>query len=200
MGQFHFTPDDYLGLMHSEVPAYDELQDRVADAARGLDGVKRILELGTGTGETSRRVLRDYPSARLTGIDVSEDMLAVAEKTLPPDRVEVLLVRGIEDPLPDGPFDLAISALAVHHLEGPGKADLFRRLATVLRPRARFVMGDVVVPDNSNDAITPLSADYDFPSAPEDLVNWLTQAGFRPKTIWSHKDLVVLTADLTLSR
>lgn len=196
MGQFHFTPDDYLDLMHSEVPAFDELQDRVAEAARGLDGVSRILELGTGTGETSRRVLRDYTTARLTGVDVSEDMLAVAEKTLPPDRVEVLLVRGIEDPLPDGPFDLAISALAVHHLEGPGKADLFHRLAAVLRPGARFVIGDVVVPDDPADAITPLSADYDFPSAPEDLMDWLNQAGFRPKTVWSHKDLVVLSADL----
>lgn len=196
MAQFHFTPGDYLDLMHSEVPAYDELQDRVAETARGLDGVERILELGTGTGETSRRVLRVYPTARLTGVDVSEDMLAVAEKTLPPDRVETLLVRGIEEPLPEGPFDLAISALAVHHLDGPGKADLFRRLAEVLRPGARFVMGDVVVPDDPHDAVTPLSADYDFPSATQDLMSWLAQAGFKPTLVWSHKDLVVITADL----
>ena len=33
---------------------------------------------------------------------------------------------------PAGPFDLVASALAVHHLDGPGKAELFRRLAGVL--------------------------------------------------------------------
>ena len=63
MGQFHFTPDDYLDLMHSEVPAYEELQDRAATAAEGLE-VERILELGTGTGETARRVSLDtHPPA-----------------------------------------------------------------------------------------------------------------------------------------
>ena len=196
MGQFHFTPDDYLALMHEGVPAYTELQDRVAAATQGLGTVRRILELGTGTGETARRVLEKYPRARLTGIDISEDMLAAARESLPADRVDQLLVRGLEDALPEGPWDLAISALAVHHLRGPAKADLFRRLADVLRPSGRFVMGDVVLPDDPDDAITPLTPDYDFPSAAADLSQWLADAGFRPDLVWGRRDLVVFVADL----
>src|SRR5688572_2482077 len=103
MSQFHFTPDRYLELMHSEVPAFDELQDRVAAATLGLT-VTQILELGTGTGETSKRVLARYPRARLTGVDASAKMLARAEQTLPSAQVEVLLVQGIQDPLPEGQF------------------------------------------------------------------------------------------------
>jgi hypothetical protein len=57
MGQFHFHPDEYLELMHSELPAYERLQDEAA-AATG-SGATRLLELGTGTGETARRVLAD---------------------------------------------------------------------------------------------------------------------------------------------
>jgi hypothetical protein len=38
------------------------------------------------------------------------------------------------------------SVLAAHHLGGPGKADLFRRVAAGLAPGGRFVLGDVVVP------------------------------------------------------
>ena len=196
MSQFHFTPDDYLDLMHAEVPAYELLQDRVAEGARGMSDVSRILELGTGTGETSRRVLGDYTDARMTGIDVSEEMLARARATLPTERIEDLLVRGIEEALPEGPFDLAISALTVHHLRGPDKADLFRRLAAVLRPGGRFVMGDVVTPVRSEDAITPISDGYDFPSSTEDLLTWLNDAGFNASITWAHKDLAVIAADL----
>ncbi|MDQ3984954.1 MAG: class I SAM-dependent methyltransferase [Actinomycetota bacterium] len=195
MSQFHFRPDDYLDLMHAEVPAFDELQDRVAAATQGPD-VKRILELGTGTGETARRVLHFHPQARLTGIDVSEDMLARARQTLPPDRVDELLVGGIQDPLPDGPFELVVSALTIHHLDGPAKADLFQRLARLISSGGRFVMGDVVVPDDPTDIVTPITPGYDLPSSTEDLLNWLRGAGFVPRLTWQAKDLVVVTSEL----
>ena len=55
-----------------------------------------------------------------------------------------LRVAGLADPLPAGPFDLVVSALAVHHLEGRDKADLFARVGASLRSGGRFVLGDVV--------------------------------------------------------
>lgn len=194
MSQFHFWPDDYLELMRAEVPAFDELQNRVAAASRGLE-VTRILELGTGTGETARRVLRDYPRARLTGIDVSAEMIAVAKRLLPADQIDELTVGALQDPLPEGPFDIVISALTIHHLDGAGKADLFERLARVLRPKGRFVMGDVIVPKDPADAVAPLSPGYDMPSSENELVDWLQRAGFEPRVTWRSKDLVVISSD-----
>src|SRR3954467_8143563 len=78
VAQFHWDPDAYLQLMASEVPDYGRLQDEVARAAEGA-GARRALELGTGTGETARRVLAVSPGARLVGIDASAEMLAHAE-------------------------------------------------------------------------------------------------------------------------
>ena len=195
MGQFHFTPGDYLELMHSELPAYEDVQARVAEHAAGRE-VSTIIELGTGTGETSRRVLTLHPGARLTGIDESAEMLAVAREVLPAQNVGELLVQGIEDDLPAGPFDLAISALTIHHLDGPGKRDLFDRLARVLVPGARFVMADVVVPDDPRDAVTPLTPEYDLPDRTDDLLGWLRDAGFDPALEWQFKDLVVIRSEL----
>jgi tRNA (cmo5U34)-methyltransferase len=194
MSQFHFRPDEYLDLMHAEVPAYEELQDRVAAACAGLS-VARILELGTGTGETARRVLSRYPQARLTGIDISAEMLAVARRRLPPEQVVELVIRGMQEPLPEGPFDLAVSALTIHHLDGSGKAHLFRRLSRCLRPRGRFVMGDVVVPDDPADVVTPLTPAYDMPSPIDCLLGWLGEAGFDAHVVWHEKDLAVIGAD-----
>lgn len=78
-----------------------------------------ILELGIGTGETARRVLERHPGARLVAIDSSEDMVAVASGLLPGADVRT---GHLEEPLPDGPFDLVVSALSVHHLSAAGKA------------------------------------------------------------------------------
>ena len=53
--QFHFDPTTYLETIRKEVPAYDELQQAVAEATAGIHA-ERVLELGVGTGQTSPRV------------------------------------------------------------------------------------------------------------------------------------------------
>ena len=60
----------------------------------------------------------------------------------------------LEDALPVGNIDLVVSALAVHHLDGAGKADLFARIPARRRSGGRFVLGDVVVPDDPADVVT----------------------------------------------
>jgi tRNA (cmo5U34)-methyltransferase len=192
MAQFHWNPDAYLELMHREVPDYERLQDETA-AAAGTDA-RSMLELGTGTGETARRVLARNPAARLLGIDASPEMLDRARAALPTDRVELRVAR-LEDPLPEGTFDVVFSALAVHHVEGPGKADLFRRVASVLSPGGRFVLGDAVVPQDPADFVTPIDPDYDKPSTVPDQLGWLAAAGLRARLVWAHRDLAVLMGE-----
>ena len=89
-----------------------------------------------------------------------------------------LRVGRLEDPLPEGTYDLVVSALAVHHLDGDGKAELFMRVAERLRPGGRFVLADLVIPDDASDAITPIDdGQYDKPSRVKDQLRWLQAAG-----------------------
>jgi len=119
---------------------------------------------------TALGVLSVHPDAQVVGIDESADMLAYARQALPAGAD--LRVARIEDPLLEGPFDLVVSALAVHHLDGEGKADLFARVARVLAPGGQFVLGDVVVPDDPGDVVTPIDGEYDTPSRAADQVGW----------------------------
>jgi tRNA (cmo5U34)-methyltransferase len=185
--QFHFTPARYCEWIRADVPRYDELQDEVARATVGVRATS-VLDLGVGTGETATRVLAWHPGARLTGIDESAEMLAAAAAGLDGD----LRVARLEDPLPDGPFDLVISALAVHHLDGDGKRDLFRRVAAVLAPRGRFVLGDVVLADVH---VTPTTPGYDRPDTVDDQLAWLREAGLVERVTYARDDLAVLSAD-----
>jgi tRNA (cmo5U34)-methyltransferase len=193
VAQFHWDPDSYLALMRREVPAYDRLQEETVGASG--TGARRVLELGTGTGETARRVLELHPEAELVGIDASSRMLDQARTVLPAERVELRVAR-LEDPLPDGPFDVVVSVLAVHHLDGAGKADLFARIAAALAPGGRLALGDVVVPEDPADVVTPIDGDYDKPSTVADQLAWLEQAGLRPRMSWSHRDLAVMVGEL----
>lgn len=194
MAQFHFDPDSFLQLMAEEVPDYSRLQEETAKATADLASVRRILDLGTGTGETARRVLARHPGAALVGIDSSESMLSRARAMLP--DAELHMAR-LEEPLPAGPFDLVVSALAVHHLPGRAKHELFRQIADALRPGGRFVLADVVVPDDPADIVTPIDGVYDVPSRLDEQLEWLEAAGLSPAVTWCRRDLAVVTADRT---
>jgi len=186
--QFHFHPDSYLELVRSELPAYDRLQDEVARATTGAQ-VRVGLELGTGTGVTAQRVIAEHPDLRLVGFDESAEMLEHAQRALPDAD---LRIARLQDPLPDGRFDLVFSALAVHHLDGPEKADLFRRVAEVLPPGGRFVLGDVIVPEDPADVVCPIDGIYDQPSSVDEQLRWLTDAGLVADVSWVERDLAVL--------
>jgi tRNA (cmo5U34)-methyltransferase len=188
--QWHWNPETYLANMLEEVPAYAELQDQTASATEGAPA-GAILELGIGTGETTRRVLAQHRGARLTAIDSSAEMLERACAAFPDAD---LREARLEDPLPAGPFDLVFSALAVHHLDGAGKRHLFRRIADVLRPGGRFVLADVVVPEREEDVVTPIDGVLDLPDGVDDQLDWLQEAGLEAELVWLDKDLAVLRA------
>lgn len=190
-GQFHEHPTTYLSAVRSEVPRYDEFQDAIAGAVNLL-APRRVLDLGVGTGETARRVLRCFPTADLVGVDASAEMLGLASEALP--GADLRMGR-LEDALPDGDFDAVFSALAIHHLSADGKRDLFRRIGVAVRPGGRFVLGDVVVPEDPREAVTPLEPHVDRPDTLIDQLAWLREASLSPQVIWRADDLVVVAAD-----
>jgi tRNA (cmo5U34)-methyltransferase len=185
-----WDPSRYLDVMLAEIPSYLELQAQAAGATADLH-VDDALELGVGTGETARRVLALHPRARWVGIDNSEAMLGHARKALPDSD---LRKSRLEDPLPDGPFDLVISVLAIHHLESYGKRDLFERVHAVLRPQGTFVVGDLVVPERPEDVRTEIDGIVDRPDTLRHQLEWLREAGFDAEERWIEKDLAVFRA------
>jgi SAM-dependent methyltransferase len=100
----------------------------------------------------------------------------------------------LQEPLPTGEFDLVASALAIHHLDGEEKADLFQRLRRAVAPGGRFVLGDVIVPEDPAVVVTDRSDGYDKPSTIAEQLEWLRAAGFEASLAWSENDLAVLVA------
>ena len=174
--QFHSRPDTYLERIRAVLPLYDELQDRAVEAIEATP--RRVLELGIGTGETTRRVLERFPDADVTGLDASPEMVFRAREM----GIEVRLAR-MEDPLPDGPWDLVVAVLAVHHLDPGQKQDLFRR---VREQSGALVLGDQVAAEAQS--LEPEEG-VDFLDSPEQLAEW--SGG---EVVWQEGDLAVIRA------
>ncbi|HZE29062.1 MAG TPA: class I SAM-dependent methyltransferase, partial [Gaiellaceae bacterium] len=132
--------------------------------------------------------------AEWVGIDSSEPMLARARERLP--GADLRLQR-LEDELPQGPFDLVLSALAVHHLEGTGKRALFSRVARVMEPGGHFVLGDVVVPPAGEEGPIYIDWEMDKPDSVEDQLAWLRDAGFEAEAAGVRVDLAVFRCRLS---
>lgn len=154
--------DPYLAAIRAEIPGYDALQ--AAAIAAIPFPPDRVLELGIGTGETSRRLLEAHPRARITGLDSSPDMVFRAR-----EQIEDVRLARMEDPLPDGPWDLVISVLSVNLLAEGQQRDLFRRV----REQAR----SLVIADR-------------FGASATRLAEWCGG-----EIAWSQDDLSVIRAD-----
>jgi tRNA (cmo5U34)-methyltransferase len=163
MGQFDWTPDEYLERIRLRIPRYDELQEQAVAAVPFPP--ERVLELGMGTGETTRRLIEAYPDAWVIGLDSSPDMVFRARQTYD----DVQLAR-MEDPLPDGPWDLVISVLSVSDLDDTQRQALFRRVREHSRS---LVIGDV----------------FDDEEKLEKLIAWSSG-----ELVWRVDDLAVVRA------
>ncbi|MBN1865341.1 MAG: class I SAM-dependent methyltransferase [Victivallales bacterium] len=73
---------------------------------KGESEIRNILEIGCGTGRNLKLLGKHFPEARLTGVDISEDMLKVARKSLPGEVS--LLKMCYSAPLEPGGFDLVL--------------------------------------------------------------------------------------------
>jgi tRNA (cmo5U34)-methyltransferase len=174
--QFHWNPETYLEEIRAEVPRFDELQDQAVKAIPFAP--ERVLELGMGTGETTRYLLEAYPDAWVIGLDSDPNMVY----RLREEYDDVQLAR-MEDPLPDGPWDLVISVLSVHLIDDEAKRTLFRRV----REQARsLVIGDVV---EAEQQVTKVDPSVDHLDTAHQLAEWCGG-----EIAWTADDLAVVRA------
>lgn len=176
------TPDptstNYLEIVRSQVPLYDELQRAAIEAVPFAP--EAVLELGIGTGQTSAALLERFPDAQITGLDSDPDMVFRAREQI----ADVSLAR-MEDPLPDGPWDLIISVLSIHRLDDEQKQNLFRRAR---QNSQALVIGDFVsLPTGEGETMVDGTA---YPGTAEHLAEWCDG-----EIAWTEDDLVVISAD-----
>ena len=102
----------------------------------------RVLDLGCGTGLELEEYFRRNPSARVTGIDLSEGMLSALKEKFPEREITLICGSYFDVPLGDDVFDAAVSVESLHHFEKAEKVRLYTRLHRALKDGGAFILTD----------------------------------------------------------
>jgi ubiquinone/menaquinone biosynthesis C-methylase UbiE len=106
-----------------------------------LSASETVLDIACGTGEFERMVLSEHPMQQIIGIDISEQMLAIARQKLHP-HANVSFQVGSASALSflDESFDVITSASAFHYFDSP--VATLAEMKRVLKPQGRLVILD----------------------------------------------------------
>ena len=101
-----------------------------------------ILDLGCGTGlELSEYYLLN-PSARVTGIDLSQGMLDALNKKFPGKEITLICGSYFDVPFGVSLFDGAVSVESLHHFTKEEKVPLYAKLHGALKAGGYFILTD----------------------------------------------------------
>jgi tRNA (cmo5U34)-methyltransferase len=101
--------------------------------------VRRILDLGTGSGRLLSLLKIERPQAECIGLDFSPAMLAAAQEQFANDGSVHIQAHNLDEPLPElGQFDAVVSSFAIHHLNHDRKRSLYSEIFARLTPGGIF--------------------------------------------------------------
>ncbi len=177
-------------------PAVEELLERFEPAIAA--GARRLVDVGTGTGQLALGALERWRAPDIVGIDPSSEMCAAADREadrrLPAhDRGRFRTTVAFADKMPfdDGAFDAALSSFVLQLV--PNRARALREARRVLRPGGTIAfvtwlqddrdfapdrVFDEVLDEAGIDPPGPDDRPGDLPSV-ERTANEVRRAGFR---------------------
>ena len=104
----------------------------------------KILDLGAGTGLLTEWIMKKYPKADYTLIDISEAMLEAAEKRFNGIENIKFKVEDYRNGITGGKYDAIVSSLSIHHLNSDEKKKLYKSIYDSIEQNGVFINADQV--------------------------------------------------------
>jgi trans-aconitate methyltransferase len=130
------------------LPDREERFRVMLDMVEAMTGTApRVLDLACGTGSITDRLLKRFPSAASTGVDLDPALLTIARGTFDGDPRVTFVTADLKDPrwtekLPHPSYDAVLTATALHWLPSEQLAVLYGQIAGLVRPGGVFLNAD----------------------------------------------------------
>ena len=153
--------DQVEEMFDSIAPAYDFMNRAMTLGidklwrAKAVKMIRRrqpadILDVATGTGDLAIKLAREIPGVRVTGVDLSEQMLAIGRDKVRlaglSDRISLSKADCLALPMADASFDAVTVAYGVRNFEHLAQG--YREMARVLRPGGMLCVVELSVPQS----------------------------------------------------
>ena len=119
------------------------------------DAPIHILDIGSGYGPVATVCLDAFPNATAIGLDISDAMIEAGRPRMARfgDRFRYVVGDFADGVIPQaaveaGPYDLIVSARAIHHLPADLMASLYVHIHETLRPGGAFFNFDTASPES----------------------------------------------------
>ena len=215
----HFQSEarDFDRIIQKLIPYYQEMVQALILAIpfHRTDAI-RVLDVGCGTGTIARRVLDVFPSAELTCLDFTENMVAAARRKLSAYSQVRFVVKDFRQFEWSTSYHVVISCLALHHLvTDEDKQAFYRQVYAALKPGGCFYNADIVLASSahvqeaylakwkaymrrklSEEKIErtwlPKYRQEDHPAPLWDQLEWLSKLGFKAIDVpWKYYNVAV---------
>jgi len=138
--QFNICAEKYDSQRKCFIPCFDDYYKRSVSLLKyNKNDFENIVDLGAGTGLLTKEIYELYNNAHFTLIDVSKDMLKIAQERFNGlNNFEFIEDNYVEN-IPVDNCDLICSALSIHHLENNDKGKLYKNIFKKLDDDGCFI-------------------------------------------------------------
>lgn len=138
---FNKRLDGYDEHMMTSIESANVFYPYTANCLPKKNAVK-ILDLGCGTGLELEHYFKYNPSAKITGIDLTETMLNALKQKFPDKDLSLILGSYFDVPFGEEVFDAAVSVESLHHFTKKEKIPLYTKLYKALKKNGYFILTD----------------------------------------------------------
>ncbi|WP_030209799.1 trans-aconitate 2-methyltransferase [Streptomyces sp. NRRL S-87] len=137
------------------MPDREERFRVMLDMVEALAGTApRVLDLACGTGSITDRLLKRFPEAVSTGVDLDPALLTIARGHFAGDPRATFVTADLKDPewvtrLPYASYDAVLTATALHWLHSGPLTTLYGQLVPLLRTGGVFMNADHMIDEST---------------------------------------------------
>ncbi|ERI91990.1 methyltransferase domain protein [Clostridiales bacterium oral taxon 876 str. F0540] len=144
---FNERAEGYEAHMRETVNSFETYYDLISCSIEETDKEVEILDLGCGTGLEIEGIFKKAPNARITCIDMSEQMLEILLEKYKSKKGQINIIKDsyLSHSFGVKRYDYVISVMTMHHFVYDEKKRLYEKIRSAVKDGGRYIEGDYVV-------------------------------------------------------
>lgn len=156
--------------------------------------IQSLLDIGCGTGLELEAIYQRFPKVKVTGIDLSEDMLKKLQAKYKGREIELILSDYFEYPFGTEQYDAALSFETLHHFKFEKKQKIYDKLYQAIKQNGYYIECDYIACSDEEEMLCLEQYEYkrrvnkipdnvfvhvDIPLTLEHQIELMENAGFK---------------------